>query len=133
LDSEQQFAGQTPQEIPEELPEVDSSEETVLPTSDDNLIVIGLGASAGGLVALRAFLTAVPTDTGMTFVVIVHLSPEHESVMAELLQGYTLMPVQQVQAHVKMEPNHVYVIPPGKRLLVTMVRWSSSLSKSKAV
>ncbi len=72
----------------------------------------------GGLAALRTFFAAMPSDTGLTFVVIVHLSPEHESVLAELLQGYSLMPVSQVQARVKMEPNHVYVIPPAKRLLV---------------
>ncbi len=55
----------------------------------------------------------------MTFVVIVHLSPEHESVLAELLRVHTTMPVTQVQARTAMQPNHVYVIPPAKRLLVT--------------
>ncbi|MCB0073093.1 MAG: PAS domain-containing protein, partial [Caldilineaceae bacterium] len=82
------------------------------------LSVVGLGASAGGLTALRAFFSALPSDTGMTFVVVVHLLPEHESMLAELLEPYTGMPVMQVTERVKMQPNHIYVIPPAKRLLV---------------
>src|SRR5688572_26098052 len=85
--------------------------------SSDNLTVIGLGASAGGLAALRAFFAEVPANTALTFVVIVHLSPEHESILAELLQGYSTIPVTQVQTRTKMQPNHVYVIPPAKRLV----------------
>jgi two-component system CheB/CheR fusion protein len=113
----------TPQEPSEESTEYRattsaSASATTQPPSGE-LTVIGLGASAGGLSALRDFFAAMPHDTGMTFVVVVHLSPEHESMLAELLQGYTLMPVTQVLARVKMEPNHVYVIPPGKRLVVT--------------
>lgn len=83
------------------------------------LSVVGLGASAGGLGALSAFFDAIPDDTGMTFVVITHLAPDHESIMAELLQAHTAMPVRQVTGYIKMQPNQVYVIPPGKRLVVT--------------
>ncbi|MEZ4866446.1 MAG: PAS domain S-box protein [Caldilineaceae bacterium] len=83
------------------------------------LSVVGLGASAGGLAALSAFFDAIPEDTGMTFVVVTHLAPDHESMMAELLQAHTAMPVSQVSGFVKMAPNQVYVIPPGKRLVVT--------------
>jgi two-component system, chemotaxis family, CheB/CheR fusion protein len=82
------------------------------------LTVIGMGASAGGLSALQAFFSALPADTGLTFVVVVHLSPEHESSLAELLQTRTQMPVQQVTGRVAMQPNHVYVIPPGRHLVV---------------
>jgi two-component system CheB/CheR fusion protein len=88
-------------------------------TAGAPLSVVGLGASAGGLAALNAFFDAIPDDTGMTFVVVTHLSPDHESIMAELLQAHTAMPVSQVGGLVKMEPNQVYVIPPGKRLVVT--------------
>lgn len=84
----------------------------------DNLTIVGIGASAGGLTPLRTFLAALPPDTGMTFVVVVHLAPDHESVLPDLLRSATDMPVTQVQARVAMAPNHVYVIPPGKRLLV---------------
>lgn len=82
------------------------------------LSVVGIGASAGGLAPLRTFLSALPPDTGMTFVVVTHLSPQHESILAELLQPHTPMPVQQVTERVQMQPNHVYVIPPAKRLVV---------------
>ncbi|MEZ4730570.1 MAG: CheR family methyltransferase [Caldilineaceae bacterium] len=89
------------------------------PGGSTRLTVIGIGASAGGLAALRTFFGALPGDTGLTFVVVVHLSPEHESNLATLLQAYTAMPVLQVTAQVQMQPDHVYVIPPGKQLMVS--------------
>ena len=78
--------------------------------------VIGLGASAGGLQALKDFFTHMPANSGMAFVVIMHLSPNHESHVATLLQATTEMPVTQITQAVKVEPNHVYVIPPTKNL-----------------
>jgi two-component system CheB/CheR fusion protein len=87
--------------------------------SSRRLTIIGIGASAGGLGALRALFYALPADSGLTFVVVVHLSPEHGSVLAELLQAYTPMPVIQVTQRVQMQPNHVYVIPPAKELVVS--------------
>src|SRR5215207_473260 len=89
------------------------------PSTPDGLTIVGIGASAGGLSPLRTFFSSIPADSGMTFVVIIHLSPSHESIMADLLQGHTSMPVTQVRAKVKLEPNHVYVIPPAKRLIVS--------------
>src|SRR6266542_1876261 len=80
------------------------------------LTVVGIGASAGGLTALRFFFKALPSDTGMAFVVVTHLHPEHESHMAELLQKNTQMPTMQVNQKVKVEPNHVYVIPPNRSI-----------------
>ncbi|HMB92621.1 MAG TPA: chemotaxis protein CheB, partial [Rhodothermales bacterium] len=85
----------------------------------DDLLVIGIGASAGGLKALEAFFSHLPETPGMAFVVIVHLSPEHESQMAALLQQHTAMPVVQVNGPVHVEAGHVYVIPPGKDLTIT--------------
>ena len=83
------------------------------------LTVVGIGASAGGLEALRAFFSALSPDTGMAFVVVTHLHPEHESHMAELLQKFTLMPATQVVKKTKVKPNHVYVIPPNRMILMT--------------
>ncbi|MEP7248495.1 MAG: PAS domain S-box protein [Spartobacteria bacterium] len=84
---------------------------------DGSLIgVLGLGASAGGVAALREFFEGMSSDSGLAFVVVMHLSPEHESSLAEVLQPNTAMPVIQVQDEVKVEPNHVYVIPPNKHL-----------------
>jgi two-component system, chemotaxis family, CheB/CheR fusion protein len=78
--------------------------------------VVGIGASAGGLNALKKLFDRVPEDSGLAFVVVVHLSPEHESHLAEILQPHVKMPVEQVSATVPLEPNRVYVIPPGRNL-----------------
>ncbi len=83
-------------------------------------IVVGIGASAGGLEALSTFFDALPPDTGLTYVVVTHLSPDHESILDELLQRHTAMPVVQVQAErLRIAPNHVYVIPPNRQLVLT--------------
>ncbi len=86
---------------------------------EKGLTVVGIGASAGGLTALRSFFDALSPDTGMAFVVVTHLHPEHESHMAELLQKHTQMPTKQVARKIKVEPNHVYVIPPNRSILMT--------------
>ena len=75
--------------------------------------VVGVGASAGGLTTLCTFFEHVPEASGLAFVVIVHLSPEHESHLPDLLQSHVRIPVRQVTDNVSLEPDHVYVIPPG--------------------
>jgi two-component system, chemotaxis family, CheB/CheR fusion protein len=80
------------------------------------LTVVGIGASAGGLKALQQFVEAVPADSGMAFVVIVHLDPARESRMAELLQDRAVLPVTQVSGPTRVEADQVYIIPPGKDL-----------------
>jgi two-component system, chemotaxis family, CheB/CheR fusion protein len=85
-------------------------------TGPSDLVVVGIGASAGGLQAVQAFFDHAPTASGMAFVVILHLSPEHDSNAAALIQGHTAMPVAQVTADLKLAPNHVYVIPPAHQL-----------------
>ena len=78
--------------------------------------VVGLGASAGGIAVLRQFFEQMPANSGLAFVVVMHLSPEHESNLAAVIQTTTSMPVVQVQREVKVQPNRVYVIPPNKHL-----------------
>jgi two-component system CheB/CheR fusion protein len=78
--------------------------------------VVGIGASAGGLAALRTLFSGMPSKPGYACVVVTHLSPEHESHLVELLQPYTQMPVQQVRRTTELKPNHVYVIPPNANL-----------------
>ncbi len=78
--------------------------------------VIGIGASAGGLDALRTFFSRMPEAPGFACVVVVHLSPEHESHLVQMLQPYTRMPVHQVIKTTALEPNRVYVIPPNANL-----------------
>lgn len=80
--------------------------------------VVGIGGSAGGLESVIRFLEQMPADTGMAFVVILHLSPKHKSSAAEILQRATGMPVRQVSQSMPIEANHVYVIPPGVTLLM---------------
>ena len=79
-------------------------------------MVVGIGASAGGLKALIELFQHVPSNTGMAYVVVVHLSPEHESRMPDLLQQTTTMHVQPVTEAVHIQPNHVYVISPNSQL-----------------
>ncbi len=79
-------------------------------------VVVAIGASAGGLQALQSFFAAIPDNTGAAFVVIVHLDPTHRSELADILSTRTRMPVSQVNAREKLQPDHVYVIPPDRRL-----------------
>src|SRR5664280_2554370 len=80
--------------------------------------IVGMGASAGGLEALEQFFTNMPKDSGMAFVVIQHLDPNHVGMLPELLQRYTNMIVNQVKNHMEVKPNHVYVIPPNKSMSI---------------
>ena len=84
--------------------------------TDEKPVVVGIGASAGGLAALKTFFEHVPEETGIAWVIVVHLSPEHESHLAELLQPSVKVPVQQVTETVPLQPDCVYVIPPGANL-----------------
>jgi two-component system CheB/CheR fusion protein len=86
------------------------------PRSLDGPVVVAIGASAGGLQALQTFFSTMPDDTGAAFVVVVHLDPERRSELPNILATRTRMPVIQVNERLKLEANHVYVIPPGRRL-----------------
>ncbi|HYP28317.1 MAG TPA: chemotaxis protein CheB, partial [Blastocatellia bacterium] len=86
---------------------------------NNKMNVVGIGASAGGINALEQLFERLPSDSGMAFVVIIHLSPEHESNLSGMIQRKTEMPVIKVVESVKVEPNHVYVIPPAKHLVIT--------------
>jgi two-component system CheB/CheR fusion protein len=77
--------------------------------------VVGIGASAGGLAAFEAFFSGMPleVDPDMAFVLIQHLSPDHTSALADIIQRYTRMKVIEVQDGMQVEPNCTYIIPPG--------------------
>jgi two-component system CheB/CheR fusion protein len=81
-----------------------------------DFLVVGIGASAGGIKAIQDFFATMPPNSGMAFVVILHLSPEHESNLREVVQARTAMDVILVSEAHKVEPNRVYVIPPNKNL-----------------
>ncbi len=78
--------------------------------------VVGLGASAGGIDALKSFFANMPREPGMAFVVVVHLSPDHESILDKILQASTGIPVKQVTKPVPIQRDHIYVIPPAASL-----------------
>lgn len=78
--------------------------------------IVALGASAGGVQALMQFFSHVPADSGMAYVVILHLSPDHDSKLAELLSQVTSLPVIQLTKKEEILANRVYIIPPNKHL-----------------
>lgn len=84
----------------------------------NDFFVVGIGASAGGLRALEEFFENMPTDSGAAFVVIQHLSPDFKSLMKELLERRTRMAIYRVTDGMPIEPNSIYLIPPGKNLVV---------------
>ena len=100
------------QQAPPPQAVVDDSPEAVVA----NFPIVGIGASAGGLEAFEAFFRACPADTGMAFVLVPHLDPSHASLLAEILQRITAMPVTQALDQVRVEPNCVYIIPPNREM-----------------
>jgi two-component system CheB/CheR fusion protein len=93
-------------------PPTDPGEGNDVAKSPLNFPVVGIGASAGGLAALLRFFEQMPAHSGMAFVIILHLSPKHESNAAQILQRATTMPVLQVTERTPIKADHVYVIPP---------------------
>lgn len=87
-------------------------QKTSMSVSVQPTCVVGIGASAGGLEALQEFLTFLPSNTGMAFVIIQHLAPDHKSLLAEILGKYSSMPVTEIQDGMSVERNHIYMIPP---------------------
>lgn len=78
--------------------------------------VVGIGASAGGLEAIQEFLDNLPAQTGCAYVIVQHLSPDHPSLLADLLGKHTPMPVLEAAQGQPLQPDRIYVIPPGKML-----------------
>jgi two-component system CheB/CheR fusion protein len=108
----------------EETAQPDRAEEDFADEMDDavpgygyaKVPVVGLGGSAGSIEALQSFFATLPSRTGLAYVVVIHLSPEHESMLSELLQRCTRMQVVQVRETLEVRPDTVYVIPPRKLL-----------------
>src|ERR1700730_18378774 len=81
--------------------------------------IVGIGASAGGLEAFSELLRYLPEKTGMAFVLVQHLDPKHQSGLQEILARTTGIPVTEVTHGTKVQPDHVYVIPPNTDLSIT--------------
>jgi two-component system CheB/CheR fusion protein len=80
--------------------------------------VVGIGASAGGLDAFRDLISAIPAGTGLAFVLIQHLDPRHDSMLGDIIAGATAMTVQEVVDGMRVEGDHVYVIPPDTEMTI---------------
>ena len=80
--------------------------------------IVGIGASAGGLDAFLELVSAIPAETGLAFVLIQHLDPRHHSMLVDILAGATAIPVQEVVDGMRVERDHVYVIPPDAEMTV---------------
>jgi two-component system, chemotaxis family, CheB/CheR fusion protein len=81
-------------------------------------VIVAIGASAGGIPALQSFFSGIPQGTGAAFIVVLHLDPQHRSELSSIVAARTKMPVVQVETTARLEPNHVYIIPPDRRLQV---------------
>ena len=127
----EETAGQSPQQSGNELtretarvedeqerPVSQAAESTGDSSPADAFLVVGIGASAGGLEAFQAFFSHMDEDSGMAFVLISHLAPDHDSLLSELIGKETQMSVLQLQDETRLQPNHVYVIPPNATLTV---------------
>jgi two-component system CheB/CheR fusion protein len=82
--------------------------------------IVGIGASAGGLAAIEAFFSAIPgeTSTGMAFVLVQHLAPDHKSILSDLIKRYTRMKVFEVRDGMRVAPDCAYIIPPNRDMAI---------------
>lgn len=94
------------------------TEEKITAGTQSSSIVIGIGASAGGLEALQQFFSYMPPNSGLSFVVVQHLSPDYKSLMADILGKHTEMSVCQAENRMAVEPDTVYLIPPKKYMTI---------------
>ena len=89
------------------------------PATVQNFPIVGIGASAGGLDAFKRLLAAIPESSGMAYVLVQHLDPEHESMLPEILQRVTEIPVHEITEDIHLAPDHIYTIPSNKILTST--------------
>lgn len=85
--------------------------------SENCFPVVGIGASAGGLDAFKQLLKAIPDDSGMAYVLVQHLDPNHQSILPELLQKVTSIPIMEVTNDIKVAPDHIYILPSNKIMI----------------
>jgi two-component system CheB/CheR fusion protein len=88
------------------------------PPSKDAFPIVGIGASAGGLEAFSELLSHLPIDPTMAFILVQHLDPKHPSILTEILSRTTAMPVVEVKHGMRVEPCHVYVMPPNTSMTI---------------
>src|SRR5450432_2511458 len=84
--------------------------------SANSFPVVGIGASAGGLDAFKKLIKTISENSGMAYVLVQHLDPRHESMLTDILQKVTQIPVSEITDDIKVEPDHIYIIPSNKIL-----------------
>ena len=104
--------------IPKRFPIKKKLDTSVTSSFNNSFYVVGIGASAGGLDALERFFGNLPENSGMAFIVVTHLDPDHVSIMPELIQKSTKMKLFQAEDGMVVEPNHVYVAPANRDLAI---------------
>lgn len=87
-------------------------------TKKNNFFIVGIGASAGGLEALKELFENTPSDSGMAFIIVQHLDPTHKSLLSELISEHTQMKVSEIKDGMIVKPNCIYIIPPNKDLRI---------------
>src|SRR5262245_63687957 len=91
-------------------------DESAMPHAGALFPIVGVGASAGGLEAFTELLKHLPLDTGMAFVLVQHLDPQHKSELTNILARATSLPVDEVTSEVRVRANHIYIIAPNTTL-----------------
>ncbi len=104
--------------VPSAHPPVEPEEEDRPDDRSNRTLIVGIGASAGGLEAFTQLLAHLPLDTGMGFVLVQHLDPDHESALTQILSRATRMPVSEITHNQPLQANHVYVIPRDTNLSI---------------
>ena len=99
------------------MPKEDKNKPKIL--SKNLFPVIGIGASAGGLEAFKKLIKTIPDNSGMAYILVQHLHPEHSSSLPEILQRETTIPVYEIRDNVEVQPDHIYIIPSNKMLVAT--------------
>ena len=97
------------------MPEL-KNKDKIKERSDNFFPVVGIGASAGGLEAFKRLIRAIPEKSGIAFILVQHLEPTHESMLVDILQKLTRIPIQEITNNIRVEPDHVYVIPSNRLL-----------------
>ena len=116
----------------EATPATADEEPAAAVSSATDFPIVGIGASAGGLAAIEAFFSALPSDDpGMAFLLVQHLSPDHKSILTEIVQRYTRMEVHEVEDGMQVRPNCTYIIPPSRDM--TLVNGALHLSPATTV
>ena len=103
------------QELPSDAP---LPADSTLPAPPPGFPIVAIGASAGGLEAIETFLRNMRPDSGAAFIVVQHLSPDYKSMMAEILRPFTKMKTLLAEDGLRVEPDTVYTMQPGKDLLI---------------